>query len=508
MVARALVSLASFVALSTVVRAQAPAPGDTPLQGPQPVANQQPSDPSYSCPATCVAPACVCASTKIPGGLTADQTPMFVTLTADDAVQPDTWAAFEQVLNSTVNPNGCNLPFTSFTSIAWTDMWLVTQLHSKNHEIAVHTINHPDLALSRPAAREQEIVGSFQVLNNWAGIPKKDLQGFRHPFLSFNKDTFDIVAKAGFKYESSVTLDPILQPYWPHTLDYGFAYYPQPCLNCTSGPSMRYPGLWEIPMYNLITNSTPPALWTSMDPIISPQLNDYDIAMANLKASFDLHYKTKLPFGLYQHLAQLVAWGPDVQVKKIQWLKDFVQWAQTNYKDVWFVTNQQLIKWIQAPVPASKMLEFLPCVGLATDKSNKEVCDGIDNNGDGTVDEGLMENCQITDQYGFMSCFGCPTIIPNITQPVPPFKTAARKLPVDAGCDNGVWDPVGGACVNLVRATVKLPAVGAANGTNGTNPTTGSNGSGSTSNVKNSASAVPANAVGAGAIVALISSLL
>src|SRR5688500_3105216 len=69
------------------------------------------NDATYSCASTCAPPECVCASTSIPGGLTADKTPMFVTLTADDAIQDPTFNAFHQVLNATVNPNGCNLPF-------------------------------------------------------------------------------------------------------------------------------------------------------------------------------------------------------------------------------------------------------------------------------------------------------------------------------------------------------------------------------------------------------------
>lgn len=155
-------------------------------------------------------------------------------------------------------------------------------------------------------AREQEIVGSVQAITAFGGVPKNELAGFRHPFLSFNKDTFDIVFKAGFKYDSSVTLDPITQPFWPHTLDAGFPYQPQPCVNCPPGSSMKYAKMWEIPMYNLLTNDS--KLWTSMDPIITPQLNDYDQALNNLKHTFTIHYKSKLPFGLYQHLAQLVAW--------------------------------------------------------------------------------------------------------------------------------------------------------------------------------------------------------
>ncbi|KND04477.1 uncharacterized protein SPPG_00204 [Spizellomyces punctatus DAOM BR117] len=461
--------LSTAFVLLPLVTAQTPINIPAPVEGDP--ATQPANDPTYACPATCVPPACVCASTKIPGGLSVEQTPMFVTLTADDAIQDPTYEPFSQVLNSTVNPNGCNLPFTYFVSTAWTNFWLITRAYNLGHEIGAHTINHPDLTTVSATVRDQEIQGSAQAVMTYGGIPKSDLAGFRHPFLAFNKDSFDSVAKAGFKYDSSVTLDPLTQPYWPHTLDYGFAYYPQPCIKCPSGPSMQYKGMWEIPMYNLLTNDS--KLWSSMDPIINPQLNDYDVALSNIKATFQVHYKTKLPFGLYQHLAQLVAWGPEVEVKKVQLLKDFVAWTQKEFKDVWYVTNQQLISWIQKPVPADQMRTFLPCRPPAVDKANKEICDGIDNDGDGIIDNGVVETCQVTEEVSFQSCYGCPTLVPNITQPVPPQKgNATRKPAPDAACPNaGTWDPIAGACITLTRPQVKIPDSNASgskpSGTNG-----------------------------------------
>ncbi|KAJ3279077.1 hypothetical protein HDU76_009647 [Blyttiomyces sp. JEL0837] len=95
------------------------------------------SDSAYSCPSTCVpAKGCVCASTSIPGGLTVDVTPMFVTLTLDDAIQDQTYDAFMVIQNSTTNPNGCILPATYFNSIQWTNHWLTTRLYNLGNEIA------------------------------------------------------------------------------------------------------------------------------------------------------------------------------------------------------------------------------------------------------------------------------------------------------------------------------------------------------------------------------------
>ena len=65
----------------------------------------------YSCPLTCLPPACVCASKSPPNGLTIAQTPMFVTLTFDDSVQSNVFDVIKYLLNNSTNRNG-NLLFT------------------------------------------------------------------------------------------------------------------------------------------------------------------------------------------------------------------------------------------------------------------------------------------------------------------------------------------------------------------------------------------------------------
>lgn len=88
------------------------------------------------CPASCVRPSCVCASRDSP--LPVAQTPQFVTLTWDDAVQTIMENAIQPVLNSSVNQNGCPIPSTYFVSSQYTEWQHVLK--------AFHRYPHPVLA--------------------------------------------------------------------------------------------------------------------------------------------------------------------------------------------------------------------------------------------------------------------------------------------------------------------------------------------------------------------------
>ena len=103
------------------------------------------------------------------------------------------------------NPNGCPLSATFFVSTQYTDYWRVQRLYSTGHEIAIHTMNHfnmPDVV--NPGA---EITGAYHAINTFAGIPKSELLGFRHPFLNYSTNSVKALADTGlFLYESSMTM--------------------------------------------------------------------------------------------------------------------------------------------------------------------------------------------------------------------------------------------------------------------------------------------------------------
>ncbi|KNC97668.1 uncharacterized protein SPPG_07135 [Spizellomyces punctatus DAOM BR117] len=413
--------------------------GTTPTGGNQPLA-------TYSCDVnTCKPPLCFCASTKPPQGLDPKKIPQFVTLTFDDAINAP---VLPVIMNLTSgfkpNPNGCPHSSTFFVSNQFSDYWFVQKIYSLGHEIAVHTVNH----IGNPPV--EEIRASQQALNAFAGIPLHKLVGFRHPFLNYSGQSFQSLASLGtFLYDSSMPHDASKAPFWPYTLDNG------PAANCVSGTcdgAFKFPGLWEVPLYTLMnadgTENTP------MDPNAvpggTPGLPTAQEIVGLLKQNFLSHYNgDRVPFGMYIHAATQLS-----QPQRLGAFIEFIQWVKNTYPDdVYFVNNQQLLSWMLNPtdIATSKNSPTLGCNLPAQSPSSPEVCDGLDNKGNGQVDAGLVENCAFPPNTYFSTCFGCPTKIPNITEAVPP-RTQNRAFIPNDGCPNGgVWDPTGAKCVEVTR---------------------------------------------------------
>ena len=66
-------------------------------------------DPSY-----CRLPDCFCGGSRIPGGLKKENTPQFVLLTFDDAVNGLNKEFFKDLFKNRLNPNGCPIKVTTY----------------------------------------------------------------------------------------------------------------------------------------------------------------------------------------------------------------------------------------------------------------------------------------------------------------------------------------------------------------------------------------------------------
>jgi peptidoglycan/xylan/chitin deacetylase (PgdA/CDA1 family) len=259
------------------------------------------------------------------------------------------------------NPNGCNVPVTWFVLQLGTDCATAKTLWEQNHEMALHTVNHVSLYTSYTGDLTKEMMGVRDYLNKTCGIPLTDLVGYRNPYLVHNPSTRKIQASNEILYDSSMIqafqndseseTGPGMRV-WPFTMDYGIP------INCNwnypdgqcNGTTEKYPGMWEVPLWEL-QNANGDHLY-SMDVGTNPPGDIYNILLEN----FNMNYNNnRAPFGIYLHSTWFDT--PGVNAAAMNKFLDYAM-AQPN---VWAVTTTQLIKWMQNPVPASQMGEWLKC---------------------------------------------------------------------------------------------------------------------------------------------------
>ncbi|OCH92974.1 hypothetical protein OBBRIDRAFT_386554 [Obba rivulosa] len=464
---------------------------DGSLSGP----TSTPGGSGYSCDtSSCKLPHCNCASPNPPGGLDPKDVPQFVTFTADDAVQSYTLDAVNQFLAQRKNPNGCPVKMTYFTSLNYTNYTLVTDWYVAGNEIADHTMTH----VGTPP--QDEINGNLIALNALAGIPLSSIIGFRAPYLNYTAETLGLLYNASFTYDSSsaaslpVTINGT-DAYWPYTLDYGMAN------DCLSAPGVcngqpKLPGFWEIPMYALFDERGQDGIHL-MDPWLDTAngetaVND-SATLEYMKSTFTDHYNNnRQPFGLYTHPIHVSTTypGSTASTSTINMINTFLDWAQEQ-SNVWIVSNEQLLAWVQNPVPLSQLDSFEPlkCTTPQVDSSLK-ICNGMPQN-----EAGLVEECPFPD-FPFYTCYGCPTIAPTTDDPNPPQapptgQQIRTRLP--ANCSTPFWDPIGAKCI-CTSSTCQFTDESRPIGPNGANLTGGGTGSSPASASSSAAQFTPFNA--------------
>jgi len=412
---------------------------DGSLDGP----TTDPSKFSYNCdPNQCKLPKCNCASTNPPGGISPSDTPMFVVFTADDAIQQYTIDAVKNILGGRKNPNGCPVKMTYYTSLNYTDFSLVTDWYVAGNEIADHTMTH----VGTPGS--DEINGNLIALNNLAGIPLSSIQGFRAPFLAYSNETLQLLAEAGFTYDSSATssirvTDPNTDAYWPYTLDNGLA---NDCFNqglCNGEP--KIPGFWEVPMYATFDNDGIHLMDVWLDTANGATKVNDSATLEYLKSTFTDHYSGKrVPFGLYTHPIHIAAGVPGLPTPNstINMINEFIDWTQEQ-ADVWIVSNEQLLAWMQNPKPISQ-LDEVEAFKCPTPQVSEKICNGIPDN-----EEGLLETCPFAD-FPWKTCYGCPIQQVSPSNPNPPQATQDGQQPrfrLPGNCSTPFWDPINGVCL-------------------------------------------------------------
>lgn len=170
----------------------------------------------------CRPPACRCAKYGIPGSLPYEETPQFVYLTYDDAINAKNIDHVRRIFDEANRGenNTCPTVGTFFVSHEYTDYALVNELYSQGHEIALHSITHSHMATPSTEQLYAEFVGQRKIMANFADIPETEIAGIRMPFLQLAGDKqYKLLQDNGFLYDFSRTAWNTKRM-WPYTLDY------------------------------------------------------------------------------------------------------------------------------------------------------------------------------------------------------------------------------------------------------------------------------------------------
>jgi len=301
-----------------------------------------------SCPSSCRLPACSCGLST-PGGLPPNQTPQFVLLTFDDAVNTLNQEFYQRLFSGRRNPNGCGITATFYISHEWTDYGQVQDLYSQGHEIASHTITHSHPTSFGQARWAQEVVGQAEVMVQLANVDPKDIVGMRAPFLQTGGDTmFSVLSQYGFLYDSSLTSSQISPALWPYTLGHGL---PHSC-NIPPCPTDSHPGLWEIPMTYMEDGKG--GQCAMLDGCTYDE--DSESIQRMLTRNFLRHYTgNKAPFPMFYHAAWFKL-RPHREEAFLNFLDSIL-----DLPDVYMVTSQQLLDWVRSPSPLSAPQPALAC---------------------------------------------------------------------------------------------------------------------------------------------------
>jgi len=304
----------------------------------------RPGAPATACdPSCCRLPACSCGGKDIPGGLRPDETPQFVLMTWDDAVNDLNREFFKDLhAPSRVNPNGCPIKSTFYISHEWSDYSQIQDLYADGHEIASHTISHKEGSRFDETQWAEEVIGEAELLVNFAGVDPRDIKGMRAPFLAVGGDTmFNTLNRYGLVYDSSMSTST---PAWPYTLEYKMPH------SCAVSPCPKnvHPGMWEVPMKTLkdIRGGS-----CSMADGCFYEENIDSIQKIFTKNFLEHYTSSKAPFPLFFH----AAWFFNRNHRKTAFLQ-FID-SILALPDVYFVTSQELIEWTKNPVPISQMAQ-------------------------------------------------------------------------------------------------------------------------------------------------------
>jgi len=317
-----------------------------------------------ACGADCQLPDCYCSAdgTVAPGGgkLELNNIPMMITMTFNGAVNGESLAVYERLFNKErLNPNGCTAKATFFVSHKYTNYSAVQELHRVGHEIGVFSItNNEDSKYWTEGSYDNwlgEMAGARLIVEKFANITDGTVVGLRAPYLRVGgNEQFNMMNDQFFLYDSSITAPLSRVPVWPYTLHYRM---PHKCHgNAQNCPSRSHP-IWEMPINELDRRDDPQYDETLTGcHVVSSCSNIYapESFRQLLQHNFERHYGTnRAPLSLSFDPSWLIS-NKDFDTT----LSDWMNYILTTYTDVYFVTELQVIQWIQKPTSVQSLRDF------------------------------------------------------------------------------------------------------------------------------------------------------
>jgi len=367
-------------------------------------------------PDVCRLPDCFCSasSTEIPGGFLPAETPQMIVLSFDDAVNINNYEIYNRLLGGQrKNPNSCDIRSTFFVSHKFTNYSMVQELYRKGHEIASHSITHTsdeDYWTHGSVAKwAAEMDGGKQILEEFGNLPEGSVLGSRAPLLRLGGNRqFAALEETGFLYDSSLVAPLQNPPLWPYTT---FFALPHACHGNFQKCPTRPFGLWEMVLNEFDPREEPAtddkeqiagcAMLDSCSSIRTPD-NLYNVLTHN----FIRHYEqNRAPLGLYMHAAWLTR-SPEMFDVLEYWIDEIL----ATYNDVYFVSMNEVLKWMQQPVNTRDALKY---------PSWRERCTALD-----TEDTCLVSNeCALSTpalggvKQRMQTCSNCPDYFPWLGDP-------------------------------------------------------------------------------------------
>lgn len=352
-----------------------------------------------------------------PGGLTVEQVPLFVSFGTDDNPHSGLEGSgggggmhyLTELFAARKNADGTPLHYSFYvntkyitaegtkdayvTSDEMEDPNLVKQswkeAYDAGHEIGVHTHSHPHGRDFSVGQWEKEMQQCIDMLTQTDGlaIPRKELIGFRTPFLEYGDHTFTAVQNKNFVYDCSIDEgfqhDADGRNYvWPFVLDHGapgnLATYKLEHL-----PLVReHAGLWELPVYAFIVPPDDQCAAYGVTPGFRARMkqkNDYFAVdqgkitgmdwnlwfeygmtkaefLATLKYTLDLRLQgNRCPLNVGVHSAIYADKSPEtppgatVQERRDAF-REFLDYALSK-PPVRVVSSKELLAWLKNPAP-------------------------------------------------------------------------------------------------------------------------------------------------------------